>query len=113
MNYYDARKQASQGAFEAYEWPEGWCEVIRKERITSGFNIKFRDIVARMPYYRTPETIAKGKADAALLAHCFNKFDILLNLLKCTDDGKRTRDCYTAVTGQDYDADIAECEEVE
>jgi len=38
--------------------------------------------------------------------------DKAVNMLKCTDDGPRTRECYSAVTGRDYEADMAELEEV-
>jgi len=35
-----------------------------------------------------------------------------VEMLRCTDDGPRTRECYNAVTGRDFDKDIAELEEV-
>ena len=77
MNYQKLTEIASAGPLEVHEDENGWCEVVRKER-TVVAGIKFRDTVATLPYYRSPETLAKGKADAAKLAHCYNHFDAVL-----------------------------------
>jgi hypothetical protein len=55
------------------------------------------DHIARLLNLLASMTVAKNKA---------------LEMLRCTDDGPRTRECYNAVTGRDFDKDIAELEKV-
>jgi hypothetical protein len=55
------------------------------------------------------EIILKRMAERDAMTAAKNK---ALEMLRCTDDGPRTRECYNAVTGRDFDKDIAELEKV-
>ena len=113
MNYAEAKKQATQGLLVANHLAPHLSPII------NGGN---GGIVAEFEH-TTEQEQGKDPVNAALLAHCFNHFDELLEAAKTmtarmTDllDKGAVDPFYEAAMQSDIEAlldDIAKCEEVE
>jgi len=100
MNYYDARKQATPGPLHVDAC--GFLSNLRLTRAAASW-------VETTPIQDGGDPAKESEINAALLAHCFNKFDELLKGFKLAV----SRLPETAPM-QDYaDTLIASCEEVE